>query len=109
MLWNFLLYSVPWYAWLALAAVVAAALFLLAVRVFGWERVKPWVLPVFIAVGAGALLSRSRQQGWKDKVAADIKAADKLIEKAKKARTAAEREQREHPEKLRDDDGFRRD
>lgn len=39
-MWEFLIYSMPWWLQLAIVAVVAAALFLLAVRVLGWERVK---------------------------------------------------------------------
>lgn len=108
MLWSFILYTVPWWVWLALALVVAAGLFLLAVQAFGWERVKPWVLPVFTVIGAGTLLTRARQQGWKDKIEKDLKAADELIAKAKKARDA-ETIRNQDPEKLREDDGFRRD
>jgi hypothetical protein len=108
-LWDVLVHIVPWWVQLALAVGVLAALFLLAVKVFGWERVRPFVLPAFAVVGAGVLLSRARQKGWQDKIAADIKAADKLIATATKARAEAERKQREHPEDLRDDDGFRRD
>lgn len=109
MIWNFLLYSVPWYVWTLLAAVIAAALFLLAVRAFGWERVKGWVIPVASVIGLAALLQRAQQKGWQDKIKADMKAADQLIAQAKKARGKAAAEQHEHPERLRDDDGFRRD
>ena len=105
---DFLFYVVPWWAWLALALVVVAGLFLLAVRAFGWERVKSWVLPVLTVIGAGALLSRARQQGWQDKINRDLKAADQLIAKARKARDA-ENVRNQDPEKLREDDGFRRD
>lgn len=95
--------------WTLIAAVVAAALFLLAVRAFGWERVKKWILPVAIAIGAGALLQRAQQRGWQDKIKADMKAADRLIAQANKTRDKVAAEQHEHPERLRDDDGFRRD
>ena len=77
-------------------------------RAFGWERVKPWVLPVVTAIGAGALLQRARQQGWKDKVKKDLTAADRLIQQAKTAREKQDI-QNQDPEKLREDDGFRRD
>lgn len=108
MIGDFLLYSIPWYVWLTLALVIAAVLFLLAVRAFGWERVKPWVLPVITVLGAGALLTRARQQGWQDKVKKDLEAADRLIEKAKTAR-AKQDARNQDPEKLHEDDGFRRD
>lgn len=108
-LWDVLVYMLPWWAQLAIAATALAGLFLLAVKVFGWERVRPFVVPAFAVVGAGALLSRARQKGWQDKIAADMRAADQLIAKATKARAEAERKQREHPEDLRDDDGFKRD
>lgn len=109
MIWNFLFYSVPWYVWTLLGAVITAGLFLLAVRVLGWERVKGWIIPVAVVLGAGALLQRAQQRGWQDKIKADRRAADQLIEKAKKARARTTTEQRERPERLRDDDGFNRD
>jgi|JI10StandDraft_1071094.scaffolds.fasta_scaffold584644_1 hypothetical protein len=107
-MWEFLIYSMPWWLQLAIVAVVAAALFLLAVRVLGWERVKGWIMPVAIAIGAGALLSRSRQQGWADKVKKDLAAADKLIDRAARTRAKAEADARQ-PGKLREKDEFMRD
>jgi len=108
MLWNLLFYVVPWWVWLAVSLVVAVALFLSAVRAFGWDRVKPWVAPVTAVIGAAALLTRAGQRGWQAKAKQDIAAADRLIQRAQTARDKSEKDSTD-PKKLREDDGFRRD
>lgn len=108
-LWNFLLYSIWWPIQVGIVAIIAAVLFLLAVKIFGWERMRHFLLPILAVIGAGALLSRSRQAGWKDKVAADVKASEKLIERATDVRAETTKKLEEKPETLRNDDGFRRD
>lgn len=101
MIFQWLFYSVPWWCWAILGLIIVGA-----VQYFwGWQK----ALAALGAVAAIVLLQRARQQGWQDKVKADIKAADKLIVKATKARNDAAKDLAAHPDKLRDDDGFRRD
>lgn len=101
MFWQWIMYSVPWPVWAVLGLIVVGA-----VQYFwGWQK----ALAALGVVAAVVLLGRSRQQGWEDKVKADLKAADKLIDRAVAARAKAEAEMAKHPEKLREDDGFRRD
>lgn len=105
---DWLLYQVPWWVWAALAVAVYAAGLYVAAAIFGWQRVRPFALPILIVIGALGALQRSRQQGWQDKVDADMKAADKLIERARRTRAAAEAEAKK-PGKLREKDEFMRD
>lgn len=107
-MWEFLLYVIPWYVQVAVVALFVAVMFLVAVKIFGWERVRRYLLPVAALLGAGALLSRSRQAGWKDKAKRDMREADKLIDKSRETRKQAEKDNAD-PKRLRDDDGFRRD
>lgn len=101
MFWQWILYSVPWWVWLILGLIIVGA-----VQYFwGWQK----ALAALGVVAAVVLLGKSRQQGWEDKVKADLKAADKLITRAVAARARAEAEAARRPEKLREDDGFRRD
>ena len=100
-MWQWILYTVPWWVWAVLGLIVVGA-----VQYFwGWQK----ALAALSAVAAVVLLGRARQQGWEAKVKADLKAADKLIDRAVKARQKAEAEIAKHPDRLRDDDGFRRD
>lgn len=107
-MWEFLIYSMPWWLQLALAALFVAVAFLVAVRIFGWERVRPLLLPAIAILGALGLVQRSRQQGWADKVKKDLAAADKLIDRAARTRAKAEADARQ-PGKLREKDEFMRD
>lgn len=101
MFWQWLIYSVPWPVWAVLGLIIVGA-----VQYFwGWQK----ALAALGVLAAVVLLGRARQQGWEDKVKADLKAADKLIDRAVAARAKAEAEMAKNPDKLRDDDGFRRD
>ena len=100
-MWQWLFYSVHWVVWAILALIIVGA-----VQYFwGWQK----ALAALGVLAAVVLLGRARQQGWQDKVKADMKAADNLIAKANKPRVEAAKDLAAHPEKLREDDGFRRD
>lgn len=106
---EWLLYQVPWWVWAIIAAVIYAAALFVAAMVFGWQRVRPFALPILIVLGAVAALGRARQQGWQDKVKKDLKATDRFIERATRTREKKEAEMRDNPDKVIEDDGFRRD
>lgn len=74
--WSYLLYGIPWPVQLAIIAVPCILAFYVAVRVFGWERVKVWVAPAIAVLAAFGLLSRQRQQGYTDRRAEEEKALD---------------------------------
>lgn len=101
MFWQWLLYSVHWAVWAILGLIIVGA-----VQYFwGWQK----ALAALGVMAAVVLLGRSRQQGWEDKVKADLKAADKLIDRAVEARAKAEAEMAKNPGKLREKDEFMRD
>lgn len=105
---DWLLYQVPYWVWAGLALLLYAAALYAASAIFGWQRVRPFALPIIAVLGAFAMLHRSRQQGWEDKVKKDLAAADKLLDRAARTRAKAEAEAAK-PERLRENDGFRRD
>ena len=78
--WSFLIYGIPWPVQVAIIAVLIAALFLLAVRLFGWQRVRPWVLPALALLGAIGLAQRNRQAGYGDRIKEEEKAVEKLTD-----------------------------
>lgn len=108
---EWLIYQVPWWLWAGLALLLYAVGLYVAAAFFGWPRVRPFALPVLAVIGALSMVGRSRQQGWEDKVKADLRAADKHIERARRTREKADAAIAEQQRKgrLRDDDGFRRD
>lgn len=100
MVWGWFWYGLPW-EWKA--GVVGAAI----VAVLVIFRVPPkWIIVVvaFIAAAVGA--NKLAQDGWRAKERRDMRDAEKLTDKAVKARQRAEKLA---PDRLRDDDGFRRD
>lgn len=100
-MWQWIAYTVPWWVWAILALIIVGA-----VQYFwGWQK----ALAALGVLAGVVLLGRARQQGWQDKVNKDLKAADKLIAKAKASREKAATDLAKNPDTLRDDDGFRRD
>ena len=75
-LWSWLIYGIPWPVQLAIIAIPCILAFYVAVRVFGWERVKVWIGPVLAILAAFGFLSRQRQQGYTDRRAEEEKALD---------------------------------
>ncbi len=100
MLWQWLYFMVPWWLW----TIVAIGLLVLAWRLF---KVPPkWLFPAAAILLALLGYNRAAQSGWKAKEERDLRDADKLIEKARKARVRANAIPVEN---RRDNDGFRRD
>lgn len=108
---EWVIYGFPWWVWALLFLGLYALGLFLAAGIFGWKRVRPFALPFLAIIAAFAMLHRSRQEGWEDKVKKDLKAADKLIDRAAETRRRAEAEiaAQQKKGKLRDDDGFRRE
>jgi hypothetical protein len=67
--WWWLLPSV-----LGLAAAIAV---MVAVAVFGWDRVRPYIVPIIVAVASLGLLSRARSQGYREREEVEERAKDK--------------------------------
>ena len=79
-LWTFLIYGLPWWLQVSILAALVALVFLAAVRVFGWDRVKPFVLPAVALLAALGVVSKAKQGGYQDRRAEEEKALDKAEE-----------------------------
>lgn len=106
-LWDLLVFHVWWPIQVGFLAVLLATIFMLAVAIFGWERVQPWImklwLPLAILLAAFGLTRKSQQEGYQQRKGEEQKAQDEASE------FAAEKRDEVHdlpPEKI--DDRFDR-
>lgn len=76
---KWIFYAIPWQAQLALLAIPVLAAFYLAIRVFGYERVKAFILPAVAILAALGLLGRAKQQGYADRKDIQKKAQDNAL------------------------------
>jgi hypothetical protein len=107
-MWEWFWYVLPFELKLGLFAMIAAALFIIAGTAFGFDRVRRFILPAIAIVVTLGMVNKFQKQGWDAKAKKEMKIADKHIERARRARAAAEQANAD-PKKLREDDGFRRD
>lgn len=63
--WVF--YALPWWLQLLLLAIPVVVGIGVAINVFGWDRVKAWIVPALGILAALGLYSRARQQGYADR------------------------------------------
>lgn len=101
-IWNLIFLYVPWWVWLALALVVAAALVYLQKRI-GLTR----VLAIIAIMAVGVISARSAQKGWEARAKKDMDDANKALDRAADARLKSEKLNAD-PKNLRTDDGHRR-
>lgn len=103
---TFLSQTIPWWVWGAPSIAVLIGLFVFVSRTFGLRNA---LVAVAIA-GSGTLLKltdmRGRQKGWDSRVKKEKQDAERVVGRAEKAKRDAAAVP---PERLRDDDGFRRD
>jgi hypothetical protein len=78
--WNFIFYSLPWPVQLLLLAIPVGIAFYFAVLIFGWERVRPFVLPILGVLAALGFASKLKQEGYNDRRAEEEKALDRAEE-----------------------------
>jgi hypothetical protein len=104
-------YGIPWEVKAVVLGVLVLGGYYLVGQFLRWPK---WYTPkwlIWIAamvasiVGANAL----SQKGWRAKEKRDMADASKNIGTAKAARDRADSLAKAHPDRLRDDDGFRRD
>lgn len=99
-------FGLPWWVWTAPAVAGVVAIFIAVSRVFGVRNAI-----VAAAVAAAYAVSelsrkRGRQEGWKERIDREKRDAEEIVRRAESARNRAGAAD---PERLRDDDGFRRD
>lgn len=93
---DWLLYSLPWQWQAALIAVPVGIIFLVVGNLIGWDKVRGFILPAIAAIGALALLSRARQQGYTDRKKQEGQAqakAEKTVEQQRREADGATDEQ----------------
>lgn len=79
------------------------------VGVFWYFRFSSTGLAIAAVIAGWVGANYLARKGWEAKAAKDARDAGKLIDRSVKARQKAEAAVRAAPDRLRDDDGFRRD
>lgn len=95
MLWDWVLYQVPWWLQTAvLALIVGVPILLVAFMVWGPKAVLRAVLPVLGVILTLGLASRFRQQGYRDRTDQELEAKRKadavVVDKRDEAKRAPE-------------------
>ncbi len=103
-----LVYAVDWRIWAALAVLVLIGGWFLAARFLGASAANQIIAAAGSMFAALLYARRARQRGWEDAHEQGKKDAEQAIERARSARADAARRDAD-PERLREDDGFRRD
>lgn len=76
---RWLFYLTPWWVQMCILALPVLIVFYVAIRVFGYERVKGFILPALAILGAIGLLGRAKQQGYADRKDVQKKAQDNAL------------------------------
>ena len=76
---RWLFYLTPWWVQLCILALPVLVVFYVAIRVFGYQRVKGFILPALAILGAIGLLGRAKQQGYADRKDVQKKAQDNAL------------------------------
>lgn len=108
MIWDFILNRIPWWVQVILMLIPVGIGFWFAVLIFGWERVRRFILPALAIIGALGMLGRARQQGYRDREERGERETTDAIRQADAARADADALNADD-RRLRDNDGFRRD
>lgn len=93
----------PTWVWIAIACLVAGMI-LRYVRVVGWQGALASLVGILAIAGLGA----ARRGGWEDREKEGGENVKRVLEEARKAREQS-RVDNADPDRLRDDDGYRRD
>lgn len=81
---NFLWYSIPWWLQITILAIPVLVAIYFAVRIFGFDRVKGWIVPALAILTALGFVTRARQQGYQDRKDIQEKAQEKELDDYKK-------------------------
>lgn len=92
---------IPWEIWLALGL----ALVFVVHRYFGLKAAAATAVAALLFI----IRTQGKQQGWNQREEKGQKDAQKFINDANAIRNESLRNSELHPDKLRDNDGFRRD
>ena len=108
-MFEFLSYSVPWWAWGIPSGLTLIGLFFIVTKYFG-HRNAIYATAIYAFVALLALIDRrGRQKGWQAREEKGNKDAENIIKRVEAARHRTRTIIRDNPDRLRDDDGFRRE
>lgn len=107
-IWQAIIYNVPWWVWLWLGLLAIAVILYMVRQVGGLKNALMIAGAAAVALAAGLVHVRARQQGARDQQVKEQKNANTTLDNAHDAR-ADVRSGDDDPSRLRDDDGFRRD
>jgi len=82
-IWLWLFYALPWWLQVAVLAILIGIGFAFAVAIFGYERVKGWIVPALVAIAALGALGKAKQQGYNDRRDVQKAEQDKQLDKFK--------------------------
>lgn len=100
MIWDWIVYSIPWWVKVGAGLLVAAVI----LKLFGWKA----TVAAIIAVATLGLVNRGQQQGWEARIKKDNEDAQRAIDKARAARRDADLRNAD-PGELRKQDRYKRD
>ncbi|ERP95709.1 hypothetical protein Q669_29515 [Labrenzia sp. C1B10] len=102
---DFLSYDLPWWSWSIPSIGAAVGLYLLAARYLGFRNAAYAALTAIAVLAVAIARQRWKQQGWSDRGEREVRNAEKLRNRAERARDRVN----DDPDELFRDDGFRRD
>jgi len=105
---DWLIYTIPWQAWLVIGIAVIIVISIWASAVGGIKNALLIAGAAAVALTAGVISTKGRQQGRRDQQEKEQRNANATLDKAHRARADAGVVY-DNPNRLRDDDGFRRD
>ncbi|MEL4071730.1 hypothetical protein WKW50_16420 [Ochrobactrum sp. GPK 3] len=103
---DFIQYTVPWWLWLFPSLGLVGAIFFVLVRTLGVRNALQIAGMIALCAAFVANYRRGKQDGWAERIQRENDNAKRITDKARRIR---ERVESAAPERLRDDDGFRRD
>lgn len=102
---HFLGYSVPWQVWSVPAIATVVGTFFVLSRFFGSKNAAYGAILVAIGFVLKLIDQRGRQNGYSARVNKEKMDVERVVERAKRARADAAAA---NPDKLHEDDGFKR-
>lgn len=109
MLWEWFWFQLPWWLKVILIGIPLAVAYAVVGMTVGWDKMRRWIVPGAIFLVTLGLVNRFQQQGWKAKEERDRQIAEDMAQRAEEVREEIREEIRQRPDRLRDNDGFRRD
>lgn len=107
-LWHLIVYSIPWWVWAVLAVSIAIWVFIMIRLAVGPKTALVIVGSGLAAAAVAILTQRAAKSGYEDRGREEQKNAETTLDRAHDARADAAARDAD-PDRLRDDDGFRRD